>query len=253
MATYNFDSTTVQTKEGQRSLLVRTFLYMLGLLLITAAVSLIMHFILVGAKIDFSQGGTIIDVNSRSFKTYMTILSVSGIVELIVIIWMMVAGLRSGKIVLPAILYSVCMGVFISSFSFVLEWYVITAAFAISALCFGAMALVGYLSKNASGMGMIGSGLLVGILMAGLFNLLFSLLIPGFFRAQTIVTSVIIVVAIMLVTAYDVWQIKEISQRGLDSGNNNLAFYLAFNLYLDFIVIFIHIIRLIAMFASDRN
>jgi len=161
--------------------------------------------------------------------------------------------MRSGKITIPAILYSVCMGVLISSFSFVLDWFTITVAFGIAACCFGGMALIGYFSKNASGLAMVGSGLLFGILMVSLFNIFMVFISRRAWAIQNIVTSVAIVIAIMCITGYDVWQIKAISQRGLDTGNSNLAFYLAFNLYLDFIVIFLHIIRLIAMFASNRN
>jgi len=244
MATYSFDSTTVQTKEGQRSLLSRAFLYMFGLLIVTAVVSLVMHFIFKST----------IDTSTTARNTYITLVTCASISQIVLTVVMMFTSIKSGKITIPAILYAACMGVLISSFSFILDWKTLTMAFAISALCFGGMALIGIISKNASGFAMVGFGLFFGIMMASLFNILmFFVFTPRTWAINNIITSILIVIAIMCITAYDVWQIKAISQRGLDTGNGNLAFYLAFNLYLDFIVIFLHIIRLLAMFASDRN
>jgi len=248
MDTYNFNTSTAQSRSAERSLLTKTFLYMLGLLSITAVTSVIIHFILAASGLDVSSPV----MSGPVFNAYITMLSCASITQIVLTVIMMFTSIKSGKITVPAILYALTMGVLISSFSFVLSWYTLTTCFGIAALCFGGMALIGVLSKNASGMGMVGMGLIMGVLMVSLFNIIMFLVLPrGAWLVQNIVTSIILVIAIMCITGYDVWMIKEISARGENS--SNLAFYMAFNLYLDFIVIFIHIIRLVIMLTNTQN
>ena len=159
--------------------------------------------------------------------------------------------LRQGKAgIIPIVLYAICMGVLISSFSLFLEWYTMAATFGIAALSFAGMALIGARSKKAGAMGMIGFGLIFSVLIASLFNIFLVIFLPGGFAIVNVITSIIIVIAIMLITAFDVHNIKQISARCLP--DNNLALYLAFNLYLDFIIILIHLLRLVAIFSSRR-
>lgn len=233
MATYNFDSTTLNTREGQRSLLQKSFFYMFLLLLLTAAVSLIVHYIF-----DATIG-----MNADAYN--ITII-VTAFVQLALTIIMPFTALKSGKgQIVCFILYAVCMGVFISTFAMVLNWWTIMAAFGISALAFGGMALIGAYSKKASAMGIVGMGLLSGVLLVSLFNVFMFIFLPGVWLIQSVVVSSIVVVAMLLVAAYDVYNIKRISATGENS--SNLALHFAFNLYLDFILIFIHLIRIIAI------
>lgn len=248
MATYNFNSSTpgatpnVGERTTQRSLLSKTFLYMFGFLMITVIVCL-------GISLIFQNVGMASEALARAYTIMLITASVTQIVLTIVIVF---TSLRPGKAkVIPIILYAICMGVLISSFSLFLEWYTMTATFGIAALSFGAMALIGATSKRASGMGMVGFGLLFGVLMVSLFNIIFALLLPGVWLIQNIITSIILVIAIMLITAYDVYNIKQISMRC--QADNNLALYLAFNLYLDFIIILIHLLRLVVIFSSSNR
>lgn len=239
MATYNFDTSTVNTREGQRSLLSKTFLYMFLFLMVTVAVSVGISMILQNSAIS-NQG-------------YITMMSIASFSQIILTFVLMFSTLRQGKSgVIPMTLYAICMGVLISSFSLYLKWWTLASAFGIAALSFGGMALIGAFSKNASGMGMVGFGLLFSVMMVSLFNIFMVLFLPrGFWVWQNIITSVIIVVAINLITAYDVYNIRKISEMGENS--SNLALYLAFNLYMDFIVIFIHIVRLIILLGGGNN
>lgn len=248
MATYEFNTSTINSRSQERTLLSKTFLYMLGLLAITAITSVAIHFIFQACNLTADGSVT----NPEAMKVYSGILIFASLMQITLTIVMMFTSLKSGKITIPAILYAVTMGLLISSFSFVLKWYTLVSAFGIAALCFGGMALIGKFSKNASGLAMVGFGLFFGILMVSMFNIFMFLFLPrGAWAVQNIVTSVLIVIAIMCITGYDVWTIKEISARGENS--SNLAFYMAFNLYMDFIVIFLHIIRLIIMLGGDRN
>lgn len=250
MATYNFSTSTVETKEGQRSLLTKSFLYMAGFLLITTAVSLILSFTLQKAGLNTDAGYAGLPQDIRT--AYYGMMIGASIMQIILIIWITFGSLKQSKTnIIPMILYSLCMGVLISSFALFLKWWTIASAFGIAALAFGGMALIGMFSKNASGLGMVGYGLIFSVMMCTLFNLLFALLMPGIWGITNIITSAIIVVAIMCITAYDVYQIRVISQAGYNA--SNLAMYFAFNLYLDFIVILLHILRFLAIFASNND
>ncbi|MCQ2796224.1 MAG: Bax inhibitor-1/YccA family protein [Bacilli bacterium] len=250
MATYDFNTSSpgtpgnsgVGVKSTQTSLLGKTFTYMFLFLLLTVAVT-------VGVSAIFQFA--IKDVNVRNDAYFITLITAS-ITQIVLTVVIAFTSLKRGKAaVIPLVLYAVCMGVLLSSFTFLgLEWYTLAATFGIAALAFGGMALIGTRSKKATGMGLIGFGLLFGILIAGLFNIFLALFLPGGFAIVNIITSILIVVAIMLITAYDVHNIKQISMRC--QADNNLALYLAFNLYLDFIIILIHLLRLVAIFSSNR-
>ena len=245
MATYNFNTSApsgASTQVSQKSLLGKTFGYMFLFLLLTVAIT-------VGVSCIFQFG--VLDEAVRN-NAYMITLITASITQIVLTIVIAFTSLRRGKAsVIPLVLYAVCMGVLLSSFTFLgLEWYTLAATFGIAALAFGGMALIGMRSKNATGMGLVGFGLLFGVMLASLFNIFLVLFLPGGFAVVNIITSIIIVIAIMLITAFDVHNIKQISMRC--QADNNLALYLAFNLYLDFIIILIHLLRLVAIFSSRR-
>ena len=50
--------------------------------------------------------------------------------------------------------------------------------------------------------------------------------------------------AIMLITAFDVWRIRRISESG--QASKNLALYCAFNIYIDFIYMFMRIAMILS-------
>lgn len=249
MASYNFNTSSpgtpgtpdVGVRTTQTSLLGKAFTYMFLFLLLTVAVT-----IGISAIFQFA----IKDIDARN-NAYTILLITASITQIVLTVVIAFTSLKKGKAaVIPLVLYAVCMGILLSSFSMFLEWYTLAATFGIAALAFGGMALIGTRSKRATGMGLVGFGLLFGVLMVSLFNIIFAILLPGVWLIQNIITSIIIVVAIMLITAYDVYNIKQISMRC--QADNNLALYLAFNLYLDFIIILIHLLRLVAIFGSNR-
>ncbi|MCQ2794982.1 MAG: Bax inhibitor-1 family protein [Bacilli bacterium] len=249
MATYDFNTSTpgssgVGVRSTQGTLLGKAFTYMFLFLLLTVAIT-------VGVSVIFQFGIKDIDVRNNAYMITLITASITQIVLTVVIAF---TSLRRGKAaVIPLVLYAVCMGVLLSSFTFLgLEWYTLAATFGIAALAFGGMALIGTRSKRAVGMGLVGFGLLFGVLMMGLFNLIFFLVLgPEVWAPINIITSIIVIIAIMLITAFDVYNIKQISMRC--QADNNLALYLAFNLYLDFIIILIHILRLVVIFSSNNR
>ena len=72
-------------------------------------------------------------------------------------------------------IYVVVMGLLLSSFTFMFDWYLLVEAFGITALVFGVMALLGYKSKGQ----LMGIGVILSSLFSGL--LFFRLLITFFF------------------------------------------------------------------------
>ena len=253
MATYDFNTSTpsgVTDRSTQRSLLSKTFLYMFAFLAITVAVTVGTSLILraCGLKVE----GEYITVPDNVAKAYFITMLSAGIAQIILTIVIAFTSLKRGKAaVVPIVLYAVCMGILISSFALFLPWWVLASTFGIACLCFAAMAILGLTIKRATGLAIVGFGLLFGVMMASLFNIFIFVFARELWNGVILATSLIIVVAIMLITAYDVYNIKQISARCTPDGN--LAFFLAFNLYLDFIIILIHLLRLVAIVTSNSR
>jgi uncharacterized protein len=144
--------------------------------------------------------------------------------------------------------YSAIMG---ASLSFIFLRYTtssIYSTFITSALMFGGMGLFGYITK--SDLTKVGSILIMavwGIIIASVINLL--LIKSGPFA---MIISMITVVVFCGLTAYDVQKLKNLSETtGVDAYNKNkLGIMGALTLYLDFINIFLSMLRL---FGSRRD
>ncbi len=144
-------------------------------------------------------------------------------------------------------LYSVINGVTLSSILLVYEAGTIQAAFLASALTFGCMSAIGYFTrKDLSSIG--------GFLIMALIGLIIATVVNLFLHSSmmdTIITYVGLLIFIGL-TAYDTQKIKS----WLSSQNDEMqldvrkiALLGALTLYLDFINIFLYILRLL----SRRN
>ena len=91
----------------------------------------------------------------------------------------------------------------------------------------------------------IGIGFFLG---AGILSLIgFVLALTGALGAYMHlywIISLLAFAAMMFITIWDMWRIKQIAEQG--AMNDNLALYCAFNLYVDFIYILIRILSLLA-------
>lgn len=138
-------------------------------------------------------------------------------------------------------LYAVLNGVLLSSIFFVYSIGSIAAAFGTTALTFGAMSLVGYTTKkDLSGIG--------SFLLMALIGLIIGTVVNMFLRSAMLdylITYVGLFIFVGL-TAYDTQKIKQAfaagEQQGLDM--RNIGILGALNLYLDFINIFLYVLRL---------
>lgn len=115
----------------------------------------------------------------------------------------------------------------------------VTTVFVITAAMFGVTAFFGLVTKkDLSSMG--------GILLMGLIGLIIAGLVNMFLHSEAIAyaASFIGVVVFVGLTAYDTQKIKAASAYADDSNTTVLALNGAFQLYLDFINLFLYLLRL---------
>ena len=144
------------------------------------------------------------------------------------------------------VIYSIMNGVF---FSFILLAYTeqsIATNFLITAGTFGAMSLFGFVTKrDLSTMGRILFMLLIGLLIATVVNI--------FMKAEglTLILNYAGVVIFVGLTAYDTQSIKQMLQEhGDKEGAEKIALLGSLSLYLDFINLFIYLLR---FFGESRK
>lgn len=195
----------------------------------------------------FAIGGTLLLKYVLPVETYLTILIVTSVVQLILLFVIQFSGVfskKEGSAIIPFMLYAVCTGFLLSSIVAFTDVMTILYALGATLICFGSMALVGYLSKaNMKVVYMIAIGFLVGATLLTVFNFIF-----GVTETSYWVISYLLFGFILLITSVDVWRMKSLAQAGVE--NTNLAVYCAFQIYYDFIMIFI---RVIQIFARNKD
>jgi FtsH-binding integral membrane protein len=153
------------------------------------------------------------------------------------------------------LLYTIAMGFLLSAIFMVLfaaegEEFgkVIGIAFLMTAGCFGLMGLIGTFVKKLNAIIPVVLTLAIGVLTLSLVNF--------FFYNEMIywITDFVCFALILLCTALDIHNIKKIVQH-TDFGNATaLSVYLAFNLYIDFIRIFLYVLYYVAIiFGKNKN
>lgn len=137
--------------------------------------------------------------------------------------------------------FSVLMGM---SLSFILLVYTAASVyktFFITAGMFGIMAVTGYTTKTD--LTKFGS-----IMMMGLIGLIIAMLV-NFFLKSTVMEYIISVVGVLIftgLTAYDVQKLKRIGSTEMDQANTRkMSIMGALTLYLDFINLFLFLLRLL--------
>ena len=142
------------------------------------------------------------------------------------------------------ILYSFISGLTFSSIFAVYNISSILYIFLITAFVFGIMSLLGYTTKMD--LTKIGSYFIIGIFAVIIISIINILLLKS--TSLELLISIIMIVLFLGVTAYDVQKIKRLENSGLPE--ENLAIYGALQFYLDFINIFIDLLRL---FGRSRD
>ena len=139
------------------------------------------------------------------------------------------------------ILYSVINGALLSYIFLAYTASSIATVFFITAGTFGVMAFIGYTTKtDLSSMGKIVMMALIGLIIATVVNL--------FIKSSglTMILSYVGVLVFVGLTAYDTQKIKQMLLQAPDAGEGaqKLALLGALSLYLDFINLFIYLLRI---------
>lgn len=145
------------------------------------------------------------------------------------------------------ILYSVINGATLSSIFFAFSVATISKVFFITAGTFGAMALVGYTTKtDLTSMGKLLFMALLGIIIASVVNIFVAS------SGLDLILSYVGVLVFVGLTAYDTQKIKQMCQAAPDASESSqkLALIGALSLYLDFINLFLYLLRI---FGNNRD
>ena len=145
------------------------------------------------------------------------------------------------------ILYSVINGATLSTIFFAFSVATIGKVFFITAGTFGAMALVGYTTKtDLTSIGKLLFMALLGIIIASVVNMFVAS------SGLDLILSYVGVLVFVGLTAYDTQKIKQMCQSAPDAGESTqkLALIGALSLYLDFINLFLYLLRI---FGNNRD
>lgn len=139
------------------------------------------------------------------------------------------------------LLYSVINGATLSVIFLIYQLTSIATVFFITAGTFGTMAVIGYTTKaDLSSMGRILFMALIGIIIATLVNL--------FIKSDglTMILSYLGVLVFVGLTAWDSQKIKQmlLQATDVDEGTQKIALLGALTLYLDFVNLFIYLLRI---------
>lgn len=145
------------------------------------------------------------------------------------------------------IIYSILNGIVFSTIFCAFSLGSIYTTFFVTAGTFAAMALVGSFSKkDLSGIGKFALMALIGLIIAGIVNVflrntMFDLIVSG-----------IGVLVFSALTAYDSQKIKQMlyTQSDIDDNSQKIALFGSLSLYLDFINLFLYLLR---FFGSSRD
>lgn len=165
----------------------------------------------------------------------------------IIIVFASNVAIKSNSIIASSILYilySVCNGATCAVVLLAYTGESVISIFMVTAAVFAAISIYAATTKrDLTTIGIIGYMGLFGFVIISLVSMLFGSTVNPFF----LIVGLALFVGI---TAYDVQKIKEIASVCVDSPTTIVALFGAFQLYLDFINIFL---KLIALFGKRRN
>ena len=170
------------------------------------------------------------------------------IAELILVFWVSarIEKLSLTTATLMFILYSVLNGATLAAIFLAYSPEIITKTFFVTAGTFGAMAVYGYFTKSdLSSWGKLLIMAVIGLIIAGVVNMFLKS------SMMDLVVSVLGVLIFVGLTAYDSQKIKRMLAMQTDMGETaqKVALMGALSLYLDFINLFLYLLRL---FGRER-
>ena len=253
---FNSHPDLIRAKESKNQVYAKIFGWFGLGLLVTALTSFGIAFLMAYylGQADYSAAAN--EAAYRAFIIYLSVLLGSFVFMLIlsfIINWRIAKG--GAKLLVPFLLYSMLMGVFISAFLVAgVPFYVMGEAFGVTALVFLSMGLIGYFSKkNLNWLLMILGGLLVTMMISGIFFWLMFLFLPGTFSIWSLGISLLFTLFIVIVVAVDMQNVKAAVENG--ASGRSFELMCAFTFYTSFMQLFIRIlyIALLIMGRSRRN
>jgi FtsH-binding integral membrane protein len=142
--------------------------------------------------------------------------------------------------------YSILNGITLSGIFLMYTGASIALAFFVTAGTFATMTVYGYTTKSdLSEMGKLMFMGLIGIIIASIINIFLKS------SAMDYVISYVGVAVFIGLTAWDVQKLKLLSENASAEEHNNLAIYGALTLYMDFINLFIFMLRILGNRSRD--
>lgn len=231
-------------KKNLQSYLLKVFAKMSLGLLITSIVSSIIGFLLPNMAIIFL---------SNPFLMIFI-----GIIQY-VIIYMMQKQIAQEKINNLNMLYysfTFLNGILLTYIFFIFRVEEILLAFFSTSLFFAVMCIYGYITKNdLSNWSSVLKGSIICITILSVFMMILNLI----FNYQNIFISFLIslvtIIVMSLYTAYDMQNLINIYKNNNINSNmkNILSTVGAFNFYLNFVIIFQHLLRIISFIKNDKK
>lgn len=235
---FSQDTGKVKTK-----FLALIFLYLALGVFVTLGVGLLYSYILWSS---FEAG------SNEMAIAYMATFAISGIGIFVMMIINSVYISKTNKapwvgFLIFAVLYGLLFsGVLLTG---VITFYTLMEALGITTGLFLIMFLLGYFSKiNWNPIAFIALTMLIGVLLVSMFFGIWYLISPSTFMLLDFIISIIFIIAVTLIVGVDANRAAKIATSGM--ANNNLALFMAYNFYVDFIGIFL---RVLLLLASSRN
>lgn len=169
-------------------------------------------------------------------------------IAIIEIVIALVLGIRLAKMhpltmKILYVIYSILTGVTFSVIFVAFEVSSLISIFIITAIIFALLAFYGYTTKrDLTKIGTIALIALLGIIIAGILNI--------FIFKSTMFDTALTIIGVLIFIAYIAYDVNKVKQLMLAIGEEKAAVYGAFQLYLDFINLFI---RLLELFGKRRD
>lgn len=199
----------------------------------------------IGLLISFITGYYVSNNTNMLYNIFSTNLYwILAIVEIVVVIWLS-AGIRKMNIVTAKtlyVLYSILTGLTLSIIFIAFKLDSIIVVFGITSVMFAIMALIGtFTNVDLTKLGTILFMGLIGIVIASIINLFIGS------QAFDLGIAIVGIIVFTLYIAYDVQKIKYVATT---LEEDKAVIICAFELYLDFINLFIKLLRL---FGKSRD
>lgn len=226
------DSTQINTQQTLKSLFQRTYAYM-GFGLFTTGVVATLSALVFTAQIV------------QLFQLRFAVLIIIGLQVGLTFVVTRLAQSRNKVVALSGFLFFTAFeGVILSPLLLIVPMSILLSAFMTTVGLFGSLAVIGFVTKkDMSSWSTILMGATLALFVANIVNVF----VGG--GVLNVIISVVSVIVFSVWTAYDSQHLRQLFLSSSPDDYNSLAVNGAFNFYLDFINLFVNLVRLF----SSRN